>query len=59
MPRDRLVVVDTPGAPIIVTSYVATGERVEVAIRPGRALALAQDLIEAARRRLNERNHNE
>jgi hypothetical protein len=55
MPRDpaRIVIVDDgPDEPVIVTSYRTDGERIEAAVMPGRALALAEDLLGAARRRL-------
>ena len=50
----RVVVVDTLGAPIIVTSYAADGERIETPIMPGRALALAEELLTAGRQRLRQ-----
>ncbi len=50
----RVVVIDTPGAPIILTAYAADGERIETPILPGRALALAEELLTAGRRRMRQ-----
>ena len=51
----RVVVVDAPGAPIILAAYAAEGERIETPIMPGRALALAEELLTAARQRLRRK----
>ncbi|MEI7606637.1 MAG: hypothetical protein WCJ64_04565 [Rhodospirillaceae bacterium] len=50
----RVVVVDTPGSPIILAAYAAEGERIETPILPGRALALAEELLTAGRQRLRQ-----
>lgn len=51
----RIVITDAPATPVIlVTAYADDGERVEVPVTPRRALALAEELLTAARRRLNE-----
>jgi len=50
----RVVVVDTAGAPILIAAYAADGERIETPIMPGRALALAEELLTAARQRMRQ-----
>ena len=51
----RIVIVDAPATPVvIVAAYADTGERIEVSIMPHRALALAEQLLTAARRRLHD-----
>jgi hypothetical protein len=50
----RLVVVDAVGEPLVLSAYSDNGAVVTVPMTPIRALALAADLLEAARRRLSE-----
>ena len=50
----RVVVVDTVGAPILIASYGLDGERIETPVLPARALALAEELLVAARQRLRK-----
>ena len=50
----RVVVVDSHPTPVILTSYGSEGEVVQVALTPHRALAIAEELLVAARRRLRQ-----
>ena len=52
MSAARIVVVDSAPTPVIVTSYGAEGEVIQVALTPHRALAIAEELLTEARRRL-------
>jgi hypothetical protein len=50
----RIVVVDSHPTPVILTSYGPEGEVIQVALTPHRALAIAEELLVAARRRLRQ-----
>ncbi|MEI8396500.1 MAG: hypothetical protein WCF85_17340 [Rhodospirillaceae bacterium] len=49
---NRVVVTDADSSPITLTAYSEDGGRIDVAVPPLRALALARELIQAAEGRL-------
>ncbi|MEI8396295.1 MAG: hypothetical protein WCF85_16295 [Rhodospirillaceae bacterium] len=49
---NRVVVTDADPTPITLTVYGGDGDRIDVAVPPLRALALARELVQAAEGRL-------
>ena len=52
MTAARLVIRDQPGEPFALVVYPPDGDPIPFSLTPGRALALAESLLAAARRRI-------
>jgi hypothetical protein len=56
VPATRAVVTDPPGEPTILTLYGEDGALAAIPLGPADAIALASDLLNAARRRMGRDN---